>query len=86
MPVPGILLSDDVVQLTAFKRAEDSENYVIRLFEPSGQARTTTLTIPALDVEHVVKLKAFEIKTFLFVPQTRTFTETNLLERPIAAT
>lgn len=82
-PLPGITLSGDVVQITAFKAAERSDAYVIRLFEPTGQARSTTLCIPALDIKEEVQLGAFEIKTLLLDPKTARLYETDLLEQPL---
>jgi alpha-mannosidase len=80
LPTPGITLSDGVVQMAAFKRAETGEGYVIRLFEPSGQARTTTLSIPALDLNEEIALGAYEIKTLVLDPEARTLAETDLME------
>lgn len=79
-PKPGITLSDDIVQLAAFKKAEDADGYIIRLFEPTGERRTTTLAIPALDVEQEIELDPFEIKTLRLDPDQKTLRDTNLLE------
>ncbi len=79
-PLPGVSLSDDVVQLVAFKRAEDGEGYVFRLFEPTGTARSTEVTIPALEVRRAVCLSAFEVKTFRVDPETKSVREVTLLE------
>jgi alpha-mannosidase len=80
-PNPGVVLSDDVVELTAFKKAEASEDYIVRLFEPTGEQRVTTISFPALDVRQTVTLGAFEIKTLRLNPESRTLTEVDLLER-----
>jgi alpha-mannosidase len=79
-PKPGITLSGDIVQLTAFKKAEDSAGYVLRLFEPTGNKRTTTLAIPELDMQQEIELGPFEIKTLRLDPDHKTLRETNLLE------
>lgn len=81
-PLPGILLDDDAVVIGAFKRAEDSGAYIVRLFEPSGCASTTTLRIPAAKIVQEIRLQPFEIKTLLVDPVTGTVQETDLLERP----
>ena len=78
---PGATLSDDTVQLTAFKKSETTGDYIIRLFEPTGHPRATELTIPALNLQHPVQLNPFEIKTLRLDPKTKTLTETDLLER-----
>jgi alpha-mannosidase len=80
-PQVGVTLSDDIVQMTALKLAEASDNYVIRLFEPTGTARKTTLRIPSANVEKDIQLGAFEIKTLVFDPKAKTLKETNLLEK-----
>ena len=82
-PVAGIILRDDVVQLAAFKKSEDSEEFIVRLFEPTGKARTTTLVMPPLDIEKQIGLGAFEVKTFRINADTGSVVETDLLERPL---
>ena len=81
LPLQGIMLSDEVVQMTALKRSEHSAEYVIRLFEPTGVARTTTLTLPCWSMTVEIPLNGFEIKTFVVDPVAHTFRETDLLER-----
>jgi alpha-mannosidase len=76
-------LSDDVVQLGAMKIAEGDDRLILRLFEPTGEPRTTTITIPPLDLRFDVALGAFEIKTLALDPKTRTVEETDLLERNV---
>jgi alpha-mannosidase len=80
---PCLTLSDGAAQLCAFKKAQDGDGYVIRLFEPTGVARKTTLAIPSLEFEQEIELGAFEIKTFRFDPQKKLLRETNILERDI---
>ena len=80
-PKAGVLLSDDVIQLAAFKKAEESEDYILRLFEPTGTKRTTTLSAPCLGLERRIEMNPFEIKTLRLRPGSRTLIEVNLLER-----
>jgi alpha-mannosidase len=82
IPAPLATLSDDCVQLTAFKRAENNaQAFIIRLFEPSGMKRNTTLTIPSLGIRQKIAMKPFEVKTLCVDVKARTVTETSLLER-----
>jgi alpha-mannosidase len=78
-PAPGLSLSDDVVQLTALKQAEDGNGFVIRLFEPTGVARQTTLSVPSHDLSVTVELGGFEIKTLRLDTEAGTITEADLL-------
>lgn len=77
---PLAVLSDDVVQLSAFKQGEAVNEFIIRLFEPTGQSRTTTLSLPLLGIEETVRLGAFEIRTLAVDPRTRRVRETGLME------
>jgi alpha-mannosidase len=79
-PQPGLILSDEVVQVTAVKYAEDGAGLIIRLFEPTGQTRSTVLSMPCLSLETRVELAAFEIKTLRVDLQTRTLGGTDLME------
>ena len=80
---PLAVLSDRVVTATVFKRAEDSDRLVIRLFEPTGRKRTTALKLPFAGARTRVVLAPFEIKTLVFSPRTGRFAGTDLLERPL---
>jgi alpha-mannosidase len=79
--VPAITLSDQVVQLAAMKFAEADNRLIVRLFEPTGRARTTTVTIAPLDLRFPVTLGGFELKTLAIDPDTRDVSEVDLLER-----
>jgi len=79
-PKPSALLSDSVVQITAIKLAEDGDDLIVRLFEPSGRKRTTTLSIPSLSWTREITLNAFEIKTLRIDRQTGEMVFVDLLE------
>lgn len=79
-PAPLVTLSDDVTQLTAFKKAETSDDYIVRLYEPTGEARSTVVSIPALGIEQEVHLGKFEIKTLRLQVKARKLVEASLME------
>ncbi|MGE5357478.1 MAG: glycoside hydrolase family 38 C-terminal domain-containing protein [Bacteroidales bacterium] len=79
--VPCVTLSDGVVQLGAMKYAEGDGRVILRLFEPTGQARTTTVSIEPLHLRFLVALGGFELKTLAIDTETRAVTEVDLLER-----
>ncbi len=80
---PGIILSDDTVQLSAFKKSEDGSDIIVRLFESTGKPRRTTVRLPAHGGRKTVRLGAFEVKTLRYRPRPRTWSEADLLERPL---
>ncbi|MCG6957431.1 MAG: alpha-mannosidase, partial [Gemmatimonadetes bacterium] len=79
-PAPGPVLSDPAVQITAFKKAEGRDELIVRLFEPTGKARRTTLTLPHLGLTHSMRLGPFEIRTLAVDPSSRQVREVSLME------
>ncbi|KGX84566.1 glycoside hydrolase family 38 N-terminal domain-containing protein [Pontibacillus marinus] len=80
-----IELSDHSVELSVIKQAESTDDFIIRLFETTGESRKVTVSLPFLDVKETVKLKPYEIKTFLLDTKDECLIETDLLEKPIMA-
>ncbi len=83
--LPGAVLSDPVIQMPAMKLAEDGRRVIVRLFEPTGAPRQTTLRIPALGVETALTFGPFELKTIAVDLASRTVCETDLMEEAAAA-
>ena len=75
-----LTLEDDVVQVSAFKKAEQGEDYIVRLFEPTGQARSTVLAIPSLGLRRTIDLNGFEIRTLRLNAAAGTLVEAELCE------
>jgi alpha-mannosidase len=76
----SIFLSDPAVQVSALKKAEDTEDLIIRLFEPTGKKRTTVVSLPFVPAKTRISLNPFELKTLRFSPKSRTFEVVDLLE------
>jgi alpha-mannosidase len=77
----GPTLGDGAIQMPCFKRAEDSDDLIVRLFEPTGRSRSTTLTLAASGVRQRIRLGPFEIKTLRIDRHTGHIREVNLLEQ-----
>jgi alpha-mannosidase len=86
LPTAGVLFEDDVAQLEAMKIAENGRRLILRLFEPTGRARATTVAIPPLGLRFKVDLGAFELRTLAVDLDTGAVTHTDLLERDIVST
>lgn len=78
-PAAGPVLSDSAVQVVAFKRAEGSNDRIVRLFEPTGRHRATTLTVDCCAVSARIRMKPYELKTIRISPRGR-IREVGLLE------
>jgi len=79
-PKAGPTLNDRAVQIIACKRAEDGDDLIVRLFEPTGRRRQTTLSIECYGAKTPVRIAPFEIKTLRLDRRTRRFREVDLLE------
>lgn len=77
---PAVTLDDNVVALTAFKKCEGSDDFIIRLFEPTGIGRSTTVNIPSSGIRQQVKLDGFEIKTLKLDVGNKKLILTDLME------
>lgn len=81
---PVLVLDDPSVVLVALKQAEDGSGaLIIRLWEPTGQARRCNLHCPAFGFSTTIELKPYALATFRFEPHTGSLSEVDLLERPL---
>ena len=76
---PFVKLSDDAVQVTAIKKAEDDETLILRLFEPTGHERNTTVAVGGMEFE--VALGKFEAKTLKVDLEGQKWSEVDMMER-----
>lgn len=78
---PALLEIDNPrVIVSAIKKAEHADGYVLRLYEGSGQAADAKLVMFGGKFETEVHLNGFEIKTYLFIPEKGILTETDLID------
>lgn len=77
---PFVTLSDKVVQITAAKKSQRNNTIILRLFEPTGKARKTTISLPFAKMTKTISLGKFEIKTLKIDLKKRTWSETDLME------
>ncbi len=75
---PLYTIDDENVEVMAFKKAENSDDYVVRLFEATGKARKATFASDVFGVKEDIEFAPFEVKTF-FVNKGK-FEETDLIE------
>ncbi|CAH1205759.1 hypothetical protein PAECIP111892_02755 [Paenibacillus auburnensis] len=79
----AIALTDETVQMSAFKKEQDGEGYIVRLFEPTGYPRSTGLSVPALGITEKVELKGFEIVTLRIESQNGAVTRVSICEESL---
>jgi alpha-mannosidase len=77
------MLDDETVELSAFKKCEGSEDYVLRFFEPTGKGASTLLRIPSLGIEYRLDLGSFEVRTLRLLPREGRLVECGLMEEEI---
>jgi alpha-mannosidase len=74
------ILDDDIVELSAFKKCEGSEDFVLRLFEPTGKGVSTVLRIPSLGIAHTLNMGGFEVRTLRLSPRQGRIEDCGLME------
>lgn len=79
----GIIIENPSIVLSAFKKAEKKEGFIIRLFEPTGNKQQTNIYIPPLDLNFSTSFNRFEVKTFYIDIVQKKISECNLLEERI---
>jgi alpha-mannosidase len=83
LPKPLATLSDEVVQITAIKKAETGGDFVVRLFNPTASRVSTILSLPVIGKKVKLVLSAFEIKSLRITPRSKKIVEVDLLEKPL---
>lgn len=80
----GLGISEENIIATAFKRAEDGEDYILRCYETSGNATKVAIEIPMLGRKFDADFSKCEIKTFRIpVNAGKPVVENNLLEMEV---
>lgn len=80
IPKSSLILTDHQVIVTAFKKAEKSDDYIIRLYQPSGDIRKTKISFPALGLEKQILINPFEVQTLKLDIRTKELKETDMME------
>lgn len=62
--MPFLTVSPSPVTMTALKRTEDGRDVLLRLFNPSAEAVSCTVSCPTLGLSAPLSFTAYEVKTF----------------------
>jgi len=81
----GIIVDNNSIVLSAFKKAETKEGFIIRLYEPTGNVQQSNVIIPPLNTQFTVQLQPFEIKTYYVDTHQKKVHECDLLENILSS-
>ena len=81
LPKPLATLDNPVIEMAAFKKAENGSGWIVRLFNSSDKPQFARLVAPSLGVRKKIEFGKFEIKTFRI--HNKKMTETNLIEQSL---
>jgi alpha-mannosidase len=76
----GITISDPAIRLATFKKAEDDDDIIIRLFETTGERRKVRVRIPFYKKEIELVMNPHEIKS-IALDKNAEWHKVDLLER-----
>lgn len=74
----AVVLDCENVGISAFKKAQSNDGYIVRVYENAGKETKASFKIESLGIEHEFSLSKFEVKTFLL--KDNLVAETNLVE------
>lgn len=75
-----ITVDNPAVVISALKRAEYSENYILRVYESTGKEQEAVIRIKELNINQKIIVKANQIKTFLVDITNGVLAETTIIE------
>ena len=75
-----LLVDNPAVVVSAFKKAEAGNRYILRVYESDGEDQTARICLPKFGIDKTVQLKAFELVTFAVWPEEGRKEKTSLLE------
>jgi len=79
-PAPMVIFSNPDVEMSAFKLAERGNDYILRVFEPTGRRQHTKIDLPVLGISHEIRLAPFEIATLRLDVDNKRLLSENMLE------
>lgn len=74
----GIETADDSICISAFKKAEDGNGFILRCYEGYGRHTEAEISLPFLNCRFDCSLSSFEVRTFRIIGET--VSETDLIE------
>ena len=79
---PGALYTIDnpAVVVSALKKRESGEGYILRLYESEGKAQQAQISIPKFNIRKNIELKPFELRTLRLDPKAGTLETAELID------
>ena len=82
LPKPFAVVDNKTIEISTFKKAENSNDWIVRLFNSVSSKQTCKLTIPIWGISQKLEFGVFEVKT-LKINNKGKYHETNLVEELI---
>ena len=80
VPQHLMTLKNNIVSISAVKKAEKDSDLIVRLFNPTEENQTETLSVPCLNFKENLSFSKYEIKT-LKISAKGTYKEVSLIEK-----
>lgn len=81
-PKPFALLDNKIIEISAIKKAENNNDWIIRLYNSSAGKQLALLHLPVLNIKKTISFGKFEVKTFRVNSKSKIF-EVNLMEEKL---
>lgn len=79
----GITLSGKAVIISAVKLAENNNDMIVRLHNPTSKARKTNVNVKCMGLQFQAKLRAFQVQTYRIDAQSSKVHQTDMIENAL---
>jgi alpha-mannosidase len=76
-----VSLSAPNIVISALKKAEDGNGLIVRMYEAVGRQTSANLDLRFAKLHWQGEFRPFEIKTLRVIPESKSISEVNILER-----
>ena len=76
----GMRIESGSINISAFKRSEDNDGYILRAYESAGKSCNAKICLNLLDCELTAQFGKHEIKSFFISDVNHEIREVNLIE------
>ena len=79
-PAQLMTIDNPAVVVSALKKAESGDRYILRVYEADGKRQSARIALPPFGIDQAIELNGYELATFAIYPEEGRMERTDLLE------
>lgn len=80
LPGQAFTIDNPAVVVSAFKKAEQGDRYILRVYEADGEAQRARIQLPRFGIDQEIELSGYEIATYAVYPEEGRLEPAGLIE------